>query len=83
MDAAIGIAHHLGWEEENTPASEERFIEMAFQTLLGWEPEEDERNLCRASLKTWKEDPPLNGQPNAGVSLIHSLMNHNDFITIR
>ena len=83
MDAAMGIAHHLGWEEKNTPASEERFIERAFQTLLGWEPEEEERDLCRASLKAWKEDPPQNGQPNAGVSLIHSLMNHNDFITIR
>ena len=63
------------------------FIETAFETLLARPPQPAERDACEAF---WTEMADLDEvraakDPEARVRarLVHGLLNHNDFITVR
>jgi hypothetical protein len=65
------------------------FIDAVFLTLLANVPTEVERRACLEALAAWRdlEGPADRAPPDparrARVNLVHALLNHNDFITIR
>jgi hypothetical protein len=59
--------------------NDEAFVTSAFQLLLCSEPTEAERAACLEALAQWRANAPERARPN----LIHALLNHNDFVTIR
>jgi len=62
---------------------QETRIQAAFETVLGRLPRADEQAACAQFLQhsTNPQDPDSPG--NAWASLIHVLVNHNDFVTVR
>ena len=65
----------------------EEFVESAFEILLGRKPDSNERQECLKTLgeleavaKTAKKTNP--GQ-RARRGLVHALLNHNDFVSVR
>ena len=65
----------------------EEFVESAFEILLGRKPDSNERQECLKTLgeleavaKTAKKKNP--GQ-RARRGLVHALLNHNDFVSVR
>jgi len=69
------------------PSSETEFVRAAFLVLLSTEPTEAERTAVLESMQKWKDAASRKNRPDpaafARVSLIHVLLNHNDFVTIR
>ena len=63
-------------------SEEKTFIIAAFQVLLGVTPSEHEIELSQASLRRW-ESVPGNGSDSARAQFIWTLINHNDFVTLR
>ena len=67
--------------------TDDDFIQAAFRAVLAADPTAEEREACRVALSRWAEvglrkgraDPAL----RARISLVHALLNHNDFITVR
>jgi hypothetical protein len=59
---------------------------VAFQLILGYEPNDAERRACLEALAVWKRELPAaqaGAETRARMDLIRALINHNDFITIR
>jgi hypothetical protein len=84
MDAAKAISKGLLTRHDNRALSDAWFVEQAFVQLLGWSPTEQERTLCEESLKHWRGTAEQEDQSiTPEASLIHTLINHNDFVTIR
>ena len=70
------------------PSSTDRdFTRAAFLTVLAVEPTESEQSLVADALRRLTAAAQLNNRPNpaahARTNLIHALLNHNDFVTIR
>ena len=70
------------------PADHGSFVDIAFETLLSREPTREEQAEClafcdelRTLLKT--DIPAADMNMRIRTRLIHSLLNHNDFISIR
>ena len=84
MDAAKAISKGLLTRHDKRAMSDAWFVEQAFVQLLGWSPTEQERTLCEESLKHWRGTAEQEDQSiTPEASLIHTLINHNDFVTIR
>ena len=68
-------------------ATDTEFIHAAFLTVLGVEPSADETSLAVSGLSQLTEAARQNARPDpsthARTQLIHALLNHNDFVTIR
>ena len=68
-------------------AADAEFIRVAFVTILSVEPTADEQATVSEVLKRLTELARTKGRPNpevlARTNLIQTLLNHNDFITIR
>jgi hypothetical protein len=66
-------------------ASDAEFIKAAFETVLAVAPSDEEQKDCAAALRELTK--LLKGQPDAvrraRGDLVHALLNHNDFITVR
>lgn len=91
LDAISPIADRLteaansGTQVENSDgdlSERDRFIRMAFLALAGFAPSEQEWIASRAALEDWRK------LPNTPESLARSyfvwtLLNHNDFVTLR
>ena len=78
LDATKQIAGRLSKE-----AVEERvFIEKAFALLLGMKPGDQEVAVSKRALQAWRQ---LSGgsDDQARAHLIWTLINHNDFVTLR
>jgi hypothetical protein len=66
---------------------EDEFVELSFELLLGRKPDSTERQACLKTLtelqaiakKAGKADP----DQRARRGLVHALLNHNDFVSIR
>jgi hypothetical protein len=79
------IARRLGATIQN--AFEREFIRAAFLTVLSVEPSEAEQavvleafsRLTEVSRQASRPDPSA----RARIALIHALLNHNDFVTVR
>jgi hypothetical protein len=72
--------------ELNAP-DDETFLRVAYETILCVEPTEKELAACRAALDETKTLLEQRNHPQPDVrareNLVHALLNHNDFITIR
>jgi hypothetical protein len=64
-----------------TAADDTEFVRRAFVLLIASEPGEDEQKACLEALADWQKQ----GVPSdrARANLVQSLLNHNDFITVR
>lgn len=76
-ESAAAIAAKL--EKDQPPQDDSAFIRTAFRALLGQEPRPDELADCLDAMREWGAQTPA----RARVNLVHALLNHNDFITIR
>jgi len=78
IDAAQQIAQRLSKGASDEPA----FINKAFSVLLGITPGEPEVTASRQALQEWRRLP--NGSDkDARTQLVWTLINHNDFVTLR
>ncbi len=65
-----------------TPLDDESFIRQAFLVLLGIEVSDGELSDCQAALTAWQKLPEATADSARG-NLVWSLINHNDFVTLR
>jgi len=83
--AAAKVAERLVKDSES--AADESFIRTIFTTLLATAPTPAEQKLCAESLAQFlaaaKERKSAQPEAKARAALVHALLNHNDFITIR
>jgi hypothetical protein len=83
--AAAKLAERLVKDAES--ASDEVFIRTTFTTILAAAPTPAEQQLCAESLAQFltaaKERKSAQPEAKARAALVHALLNHNDFITIR
>ena len=66
---------------------EGEFVELAFELVLGRKPDSAERQECMKTLNqleaTAKNDGKAFPTQRAQRGLVHALLNHNDFVSIR
>jgi mono/diheme cytochrome c family protein len=66
---------------------ESRFIELAFEQYLGFKPQDSEIVACRKAMEQWRALPDEGLGAGSGqrerVMLVWTLINHNDFVTVR
>ena len=83
--AAAKVAERLVQAAASAP--DDAFIRTTFTTLLATAPTPAERALCAESLAQFltaaKERKAAQPEAKARAALLHALLNHNDFITIR
>ncbi len=84
LSMARRIAQHLG----ESPRSDEAFVRAAFQTILCFDPSQEELAACLQALQQMRQlaegdDASSEATTQARANLVHALLNHNDFITIR
>jgi len=83
LTTAAKINEHL--HRQLGQVSDAMFIQAAFQTILAASPSREEQAECERALQDLNR--ALKGRPGAARrargSLVHALVNHNDFITIR
>jgi hypothetical protein len=83
--AATKVAERLVKDTES--AADDAFIRTIFTTLLASAPTPGEQQLCADSLAQFiaaaKERKSAQPEAKARAALVHALLNHNDFITIR
>lgn len=85
VSMADRIATRLSQQLGNPTDSE--FVAAAFEIILGSRPTPAEQAECERALARLQEVFLTNKQPDpvrrARANLVHALLNHNDFITIR
>ncbi len=88
LDAILPIAERIGEAAGDRAAAgdrvadEDAFICLSFVTLVGFTPTDDEIAACREALATWRgQDGTTPSQARA--YLVWTLLNHNDFVTLR
>jgi hypothetical protein len=85
FEAARAVTARL--ERPGDLAGDTDFIRAVFLTLLANEPTDEELRVCREALVAWREaksrGDSAGSERRARVNLVHALLNHNDFITIR
>jgi hypothetical protein len=65
---------------------DDAFIRAGFREILAFEPSGDELTACREALAEWRKLPAPKGESadnRAKINLVHALLNHNDFITVK
>jgi hypothetical protein len=81
-DMASLIADRIS--KHDPGASDEHFVRMAFQLVLGCQPTAGEVPAAIAGLKAFQSATGADGSATeARTLLILSLLNHNDFVTVR
>ncbi len=78
LDAAEKIALRLSEHQLDDAA----FIRAAFRFVTGINPNQDEIATSAAALEAWKKFPGGNDK-SARANLVWTLINHNDFVTLR
>jgi hypothetical protein len=67
--------------------SDKEFIKAAFETVLASTPNAAEQTACAEAIAQWlevsKKTRDADPAGRARANLVHALLNHNDFITIR
>ena len=81
MAAAEKIAKRIAAKDDAA------FIKAAFELLLGSSPSAEEMAECQRALKELQAlalgDKKPDGTVRARINLVHALLSHNDFVTIR
>lgn len=67
---------------EQSSGGEQDFVRNAFRSILGLEATDQEITLASSALQSWNEQPDIN-EEQARSLLVLSLLNHNDFVTLR
>jgi mono/diheme cytochrome c family protein len=84
MGAAEKIAARLDTPER---AADAAFVRASFETILGQTPTGEEQSECVAALRELRTLADKEKRPDparhARTALVHALLNHNDFVTIR
>ena len=88
-DAASGNDQEV--DTPGSPAAMNRFVKLAFLQVLNREPRENELSASIGFLEqqagrltpTDGSTAPFDPNERARENLIHALMNHNDFVTVR
>ena len=66
---------------------EGEFVELSFELLLGRKPDSTARQACLKTLAELQAIAKQGGKANpdqrARRGLVHALLNHNDFVSIR
>jgi hypothetical protein len=85
IEIASTIAAQLS--QASPKNDQDAFVEKAFQTLLGRDPDELERKECAMFIEEISQLLSIGkGTPSTTrihARLVHALLNHNDFISIR
>jgi hypothetical protein len=85
LEAATKISDRLQRRLGDVPDGE--FVRAAFETVLACPPTADEQSACEEALRGWVDLLNKKGVPDARrrarSDLVHALVNHNDFITVR
>jgi hypothetical protein len=83
LDAAPVISARL----MNVAKDEEGFILLAFEQLLGVRATPSEISVCKKAMEQWRQLPDEGLGAGSGqrdrVMLVWTLINHNDFVTVR
>jgi len=74
---------HARFLAQSLPKDELLFATAAFERVLSRSPTDAERSECEAFLKSWAKSPGAGGVAQARESLIHVLLNHHEFVTVR
>ena len=92
LDSAVRIAERIGREGQGGRVEEQEFIEQAFQQILGIRADESMVGASRRAMERWRSLPeggigqgssiPDRIMPDR-IMLVWSLLNHNDFVTLR
>lgn len=81
MDMSREIAARLAETKD-----EGAFVQQAYRRLMGRAPYSEEAEACSKFMKDLRELPEFEkrgGETAVRIRLIHALLNHNDFVTIR
>ena len=80
----------LSYETVRDPGMRSPFVGSAFERILGRSPREAEVCECEAGLDRLAREfaaeaarPGPTPEARARAALVHVLLNHNDFVTIR
>jgi len=84
LDSSKPIAARIArsMPADGSDVDDAEFIRRAFTVLLGFSPNEVELNASRQAMEQWRKLPTETSQA-ARSNLIWSLLNHNDFVTLR
>jgi hypothetical protein len=84
---SMAEAIHTQLQLKLSQASDKEFIQASFRLLLGSEPNDAEIAQCLDIFAAWNSANPAKqnagGNARARLLLVHSLINHNDFVTVR
>jgi hypothetical protein len=83
LESAAQIADRL--DQQLGPVSDREYVRAAFELLLAAEPTPEELSACKSALHQWQAllKGRSDAQRRARRNLVHALVNHNDFITVR
>ena len=83
LTAAAKITERL--ERKYATATDEIFVQAAFELLLGCDPTPEESAECLTALAEWRKlaGNRADARTRSRAHLVHALINHNDFVTIR
>ena len=84
LDSSMKIAERISGSAERNSSfvDDESFVRRAFQLVLGMSPSESELRASLKSLELWRSIPEAK-QGEERSYLIWTLLNHNDFVTLR
>jgi hypothetical protein len=85
LEMAGKIADRIGGAVGDV--ADRAFVRAAFTALLACEPTEQELAACETGMARWRDlyrqAPPAEATRRVHSHLVHALLNHNDFVTIR
>jgi hypothetical protein len=79
------LAERIAADTPALPDDDAAFIGATFEVLLGRQPTDSETTECRSTLAQLLEvlKGRADAKSRAHTALVHALLNHNDFVTIR
>jgi hypothetical protein len=81
LSSSYAIADRVG--QGIGKSDEDTFVRAAFLAVLADQPTSDELAACREALSAWRALEPVNTPSSSRANLIHALLNHNNFITVK
>ena len=79
------LSDRISGESPESSTQDTAFIREAFELLLARAPTEDEITTCQTTMEQLRT--AISGQADASTraktAIVHALLNHNDFVTIR
>lgn len=81
---ALELSGKIAARWTHLSGSLDQFIETAFETILCREPDDEERTACREFCEELRgATRSEQSESLVRTRLVHALLNHNDFVTIR